>query len=206
MAKQEENTNFKYGDKQAKEQENKAMRGGPGGGVRMVSSKEKQSFGQMMQTLGKVFKYIGKYKNVLFLGLALACASSILLMLGPNQVGRMADIVQEGLKSQIDIAEISKIGFILIAIYGASNLFSFIQQYTMAGMTAKVCKKLRSDFIEKLNRLPHSYFNTHLQGDILSCITNDIQTLRQGISRCLPNLTKSIAQFLTCLVMMIITE
>ena len=87
-----------------------------------------------------------------------------------------------------------------------SNLFSFIQQYTMAGMTAKVCKKLRSDFIEKLNRLPHSYFNTHLQGDILSCITNDIQTLRQGISRCLPNLTKSIAQFLTCLVMMIITE
>lgn len=127
-------------------------------------------------------------------------------MLGPIFVGKMADVIEYTLDSEIDIKTVSIYGFILIGVYGLSNLFSFIQQYIMAGMTAKVCMRLRSDFIQKLNMLPLSYFNTHLQGDILSCITNDIQTLRQGISRCIPGLTKAIAQFITCLVMMLITE
>ena len=183
------------------------MKGAPtGGGVNMVSSKEKQSLGEIFKTLGKVFTYIGKFKKVLVAGFILAALSSILLMLGPNLVGQMADAIQSGLTGEIDMSYISMIGFILIVIYGSSNLFGFIQQYIMAGMTAKVCMRLRSDFIQKLNKLPSSYFNTHIQGDILSCITNDIQTLRQGISRCLPGLIKSIAQFITCLVMMLITE
>ncbi len=207
MAKKNENTSFDYAKKESNFQGNKGMKGAPtGGGVNMVSSKEKQSLGEIFKTLGKVFTYIGKFKKVLVAGFILAALSSILLMLGPNLVGQMADAIQSGLTGEIDMSYISMIGFILIVIYGSSNLFGFIQQYIMAGMTAKVCMRLRSDFIQKLNKLPSSYFNTHIQGDILSCITNDIQTLRQGISRCLPGLIKSIAQFITCLIMMLITE
>lgn len=205
--KKEENTSFDYAKKDSNFQGNKGMKGAPaGGGVSMVSSKEKQSFGDMMKTLKKVFAYVGKFKKILYAGFILAAVSSILLMMGPNLVGQMADYIQSGLNDEIDMGAISTIGIILIFVYGLSNLFGFIQQYIMAGMTAKVCMRLRSDFIQKLNKLPLSYFNTHLQGDILSCITNDIQTLRTGLSRCLPGLIKALAQFVTCLIMMIITE
>lgn len=203
MSKNKQNTEFNYASSSKNTQNSKRGFRGPSN---MVSSKEKQSLSQMVNTLKKVFIYIGKHKKVLIFGLILACASSILMMLGPTQIGRMTDIIQQGINTQIDFSAICVIGFILIAIYGSSNLFSFIQQYMMAGMTAKVCKKLRSDFIEKLNKLPHSYFNTHLQGDILSCITNDVQTLRQGISRSIPNIMKAFAQFITCIIVMIITE
>lgn len=207
VSKKKEDTNFDYAQKKSDFVANKGMKGAPtGGGVSMVSSSDKQSFKDMVSTLGKVFKYVGRHKKVLYAGFILAAASSILLMLGPNLIGQMADAIQNSLEHDIDIVTVSVIGFTLIIIYGLSNAFSFIQQYIMAGMTAKVCMRLRSDFIQKLNKLPLSYFNTHLQGDILSCITNDIQTLRQGISRCLPGLIKSLAQFFTCLIMMIITE
>ena len=207
MAKKDENKSFDYAKKESNFQGNKGMKGAPAGGsVSMVSSKEKQSLKEIMKTLGKVFAYIGKFKKILVAGFILAALSSILLMLGPTFVGKMADTIQQGLNENMDMATISMIGFILIAIYGSSNLFGFIQQYIMAGMTAKVCMRLRSDFIQKLNKLPSAYFNTHIQGDILSCITNDIQTLRQGISRCLPGLIKSLAQFFTCLIMMFVTE
>ena len=205
--KKKEDTSFDYAQKKDNFQGNKGMKGAPtDGGVNMVSSKDKQSFKDIISTLGKVFKYVGRHKKVLYAGFILAAASSILLMLGPNLIGQMADAIQNSLDKEIDILTVSTLGFTLIVIYGLSNAFSFIQQYIMAGMTAKVCMRLRSDFIQKLNKLPLSYFNTHLQGDILSCITNDIQTLRQGISRCLPGLIKALAQFFTCLIMMIITE
>lgn len=205
MAKKTENKNFEYTQKTGHARDNKVMRGANSGG-NMVSTKEKQNLKGIINTLSKLFNYVGKHKNILILGLILAAASSILLMLGPNLVGKMADLIQTGIYDVIDMSAISRIGIMLIALYGASNLFGFIQQYTMAGATAKICQKLRSDFVEKINKLPQSYFNTHIQGDILSCITNDIQTLRTGISRCLPGLTKSLAQFLTCIIMMLITE
>lgn len=203
MAKKEENTDFNYAQKKDNTRRRNA---GNTGSVNMVSSKDKQSLKEIGHTLSKLFDYIGRYRKILILGLILAAASSILLMLGPNLVGQMTNFIKDGLYGDIDINAISKIGIMLIVIYGSSNIFGFIQQYTMAGMTAKICKKIRSDFVDKINKLPHSYFNTHIQGDILSCITNDVQTLRTGISRSLPGLTKSIAQFVTCLIMMIITE
>lgn len=207
MAKTQENTTFNYAQKQSNFQGNKGMKGAPTDtSVRMVSSKEKRSFSEILKTLRKLFTYIGKFKKTMYFGLTLAAASSILLMLGPNLVGQMTDVIKDGLATEIDMDEVSSIGCLLVLIYASSNIFGFLQQFIMAGMTAKICRKLRSDFIEQLNVLPISYFNTHIQGDILSCITNDIQTLRTGISRCLPGLTKSVAQFATCLIMMFITE
>lgn len=188
-----------------KDNNNRQRRSMPGN-VGNISSKDKQSFDKMFSTFNKVFKYIGKYKNTLILGLFLATLSSVLMMIGPNLIGKMTDLIQEGIYSNLNFDEICKIGIMLIVIYLISALCSFSQQYSMASATAKVCMKFRSDFIEKLNKLPISYFSTHIQGDILSRITNDIQSLRQGISRSLPGIIKAIAQLATCIIMMFITE
>lgn len=176
------------------------------GPAKLTSDKKPNSTREMISILSKIFTYIGKYKKAIIAGLIMSALSSILTMLGPGLIGKIADLMQKGLTGEIDFSEISKISFMLIIIYALANLFTFLQQFTMATITAKICKKFRSDYNKKLNNLPASYFNTHTQGDVLSCVTNDIQTLRQGLSRALPGLTESIAQFITCLIMMLITE
>lgn len=176
------------------------------GQVRHVSAKEKRSMKEIKATLNKLFVYIGSHKIVLIIGLILAALSSILMLMGPNLVGSMTDVITNGLEGEIDIAAINGIGMTLVVIYVSSAVFTFVQQYIMAGMTAKICKKLRREFSEKLNRVPQSYYNTHILGDILSCVTNDVQTIRQGLSRSVPTIIRSLAQFLTCVLMMLITQ
>lgn len=184
----------------------KVLKGNPSSNTKMLSSNEKKSMNELAPTLKKLFKYIGKYKNIMVIGLILAAAGSILMMLGPNLVGNMTNMIKDGLGGTIDIQGISNIGIILVALYLTSAAFTFIQHYIMAGMTAKICKKVRQEFAEKINKVPQSYYNTHIHGDILSCITNDVQTLRQGLSRSIPNIVRSLAQFLTCLLLMFVTE
>lgn len=184
----------------------KSTKGGAGSGMNMVSSKDKKKMNELVPTLKKLYAYIGEYNKILIFGLILAASSSIFMLLGPNLVGKMTNTILAGLGKEINITEISRIGVSLATIYIASALFTFIQHYMMAGMTAKICKRLRKEFSEKVNKVPQSYYNTHIQGDILSCITNDVQTIRQGLSRSIPNLIRSIAQFFTCLIIMFFTE
>lgn len=187
-------------------QPNSRSKSGPGTGIRMVDSKNKRSFKENSHIIKKLFKYIGNYKITVYFGLFLAAISSILMLLGPNQVGRMTDLIKNGLSGNMDLNAIKQIGIILIVIYSGSAILSFIQHFLLAGVTAKICRRIRKEFAEKINLVPQSYYNTHLQGDILSCITNDVQTLRQGLSRSLPTLIRSIAQIVTCIIMMFATE
>ena len=160
----------------------------------------------MLDISVKVFRYIGKYKNILILGLILATLSSIFMLIGPILIKQITDIIEQGLYGELDFDSITRISLSLCIIYLLSARCSFTQQYTMANATANVCKKFRSDFIIKLNKLPINYFNTHIQGDILSKIANNIQTLHQSISQCLPGFIKAITKLITCIVIMIITE
>lgn len=204
MGKNTKNTNFDYQKKSDKSNNHQRRHFGP---ARQITSKEKpDNFSDITLTLKKIFIYIGKYKKVLIACLIMAAASSALSMFGPVLIGKMADVIQDGIHQSIDMISVSQIGIMLIVLYASSNILIFLQQYIMAGITAKICKKVRTDYNNKLNNLPSAYFNTHTQGDILSCVANDVQTLRQGISRCLPGLTEAIAQFVTCVIMMLITE
>ena len=147
-----------------------------------------------------------KSLGVVVLALVLAALSAVLTIIGPDQVGKIATIMSEGLLGGIDLAAIARVGILLAVIYGLSALFGFIQHYIMASVTLKISYRMRAELSEKINRVPQKYFNFHAQGDILSRITNDVSTLQQGLTNSLPTIISAATQFLGCLIMMFVTE
>ncbi len=147
-----------------------------------------------------------KSLGVVLLALVLAALSAVLTIIGPDQVGKIATIMSDGLLSGIDLAAVARVGVLLAVIYGLSALFGFIQHYIMASVTLKMSYRMRAELSEKINRVPQKYFNFHAQGDILSRITNDVSTLQQGLTNSLPTIISAATQFLGCLIMMFVTE
>lgn len=147
-----------------------------------------------------------KSLGVVVLALVLAALSAVLTIIGPDQVGKIATIMSDGLLGGIDLAAIARVGILLAVIYGLSALFGFIQHYIMASVTLKMSYRIRAELSEKINRVPQKYFNFHAQGDILSRITNDVSTLQQGLTNSLPTIISAATQFLGCLIMMFVTE
>lgn len=157
-------------------------------------------------TLNDLSTYMRKSLGVVVLALVLAALSAVLTIIGPDQVGKIATIMSEGLLGGIDLAAIARVGILLAVIYGLSALFGFIQHYIMASVTLKISYRMRAELSEKINRVPQKYFNFHAQGDILSRITNDVSTLQQGLTNSLPTIISAATQFLGCLIMMFVTE
>ena len=156
--------------------------------------------------LNDLSTYMRKSLGVVVLALVLAALSAVLTIIGPDQVGRIATIMSDGLLGGIDLAAIARVGILLAVIYGLSALFGFIQHYIMASVTLKMSYRMRAELSEKINRVPQKYFNFHAQGDILSRITNDVSTLQQGLTNSLPTIISAATQFLGCLIMMFVTE
>ena len=156
--------------------------------------------------LNDLSTYMRKSLGVVVLALMLAALSAVLTIIGPDQVGKIATIMSEGLLGGIDLAAIARVGILLAVIYGLSALFGFIQHYIMASVTLKISYRMRAELSEKINRVPQKYFNFHAQGDILSRITNDVSTLQQGLTNSLPTIISAATQFLGCLIMMFVTE
>lgn len=161
---------------------------------------------KLSSALGKVFEYMESYRIIVIVALIMAALGAVLTLVGPNKIGEMTDLMKNGLFGDIDLSGIARIGITMIVIYAASAVFTFVQHYIMATVTLKTSKKMRGDLSEKINRVPQSYFNKNSQGDILSRITNDVQTLQQGLSNSLPAMISAIAQFIGCLIMMFVTE
>lgn len=157
-------------------------------------------------TLNDLSTYMRKSLGVVVLALVLAALSAVLTIIGPDQVGKIATIMSDGLLGGIDLAAIARVGILLAVIYGLSALFGFIQHYIMASVTLKMSYRMRAELSEKINRVPQKYFNFHAQGDILSRITNDVSTLQQGLTNSLPTIISAATQFLGCLIMMFVTE
>ena len=156
--------------------------------------------------LNDLSTYMRKSLGVVVLALVLAALSAVLTIIGPDQVGKIATIMSDGLLGGIDLAAIARAGILLAVIYGLSALFGFIQHYIMASVTLKMSYRMRAELSEKINRVPQKYFNFHAQGDILSRITNDVSTLQQGLTNSLPTIISAATQFLGCLIMMFVTE
>ena len=156
--------------------------------------------------LNDLSAYMHKSLGVVILALVLAALSAVLTIIGPDQVGKIATIMSDGLLSGIDLAAVARVGVLLAVIYGLSALFGFIQHYIMASVTLRMSYRMRAELSEKINRVPQKYFNFHAQGDILSRITNDVSTLQQGLTNSLPTIISAATQFLGCLIMMFVTE
>ena len=160
----------------------------------------------MFASLGKAFRYMQKHIPAIVFALVLAAAGAVLTIIGPDKIGEMTTLMQQGLYGEIDLAAIGKLGIFLVSIYAAGAVFNYVVHFIMATVTLKSAKRMRGDLAAKINRVPMSYFNQTSQGDVLSRITNDVMTLQQGLTNSMPGIISAIAQFVGCLIMMFVTQ
>jgi ATP-binding cassette subfamily B protein len=140
--------------------------------------------------------------------LALLCAvcGTILTLMGPDKLSEMTDCITEGLLGSIDMDHVFKIGITLVIMYAAGYVLTATQGWTMATVTQRVTKQMRSDISRKINRLPMSYYNKTSTGDVLSRVTNDVDTIGQSLNQSLGNFVHAIVLFLGSLFMMLKTN
>ena len=158
------------------------------------------------KNLGKLITYCKKHIPVIVIALISAVIGTILSLIGPDKLSEMTDIITEGIMGNIDIDKITSIGLTLVVIYVISAILTFTQGYIMATITQKVSKSLRSDISKKINKLPMSYYNNNTTGDLLSRITNDVDTIGQALNQSLGTLISAVCLFFGSLIMMIKTN
>ncbi len=181
---------------------------GPGmghGGHGMPGEKAKDFKG----TMKKLMAYLGMYKvPFLFVGI-FAVGSTVFNILGPKILGKATTEIFNGLVGKIsggegiDFDKIGRILLLLMGLYALSALFSFIQGYIMTGVSQKLTYRMRKEISEKINRLPMNYFDRQPHGEILSRITNDVDTLSQSLNQSATQLITSVTTIIGVLIMML---
>lgn len=167
--------------------------------------KAKDFKGTMRQLLG----YIGQHKIAVFAAVAFAVCSVIFNIVGPKVLGQVTTKLFEGLVAKVngtgdvDFGWIAKTLGLLLCLYLASSACSLIQGWLMTGVTQKICYRMRKEIAAKIAVVPMSYFNGHSKGDVLSRITNDVDTLGQSLNQSVTQLITSVTQIIGVLVMML---
>ena len=167
--------------------------------------KAKDFKGTMKQLLG----YIGQHKIAVFTAVAFAVCSVVFNIVGPKVLGQVTTKLFEGLVAKVngtgdvDFNWIAKTLGFLLCLYLASSACSLIQGWLMTGVTQKICYRMRKEIAAKIAVVPMSYFNGHSKGDVLSRITNDVDTLGQSLNQSVTQLITSITQIIGVLVMML---
>ena len=181
--------------------------GGPMGGPPMMAPGEKAK--DFKGAMKKLVSYLSRYKFRILIVLIFAIASTIFSIIGPKILGRATNILTDGIMSKItgtgagiDFAGIGKIILLLIGLYLLSSLFSYIQGWIMSGVSMKVTYNLRNDIAKKINRLPLSYYDKTTHGEVLSRVTNDVDTLAHSLNQSLTQIITSTTTFIGILVMM----
>ncbi|MEG1180164.1 MAG: ABC transporter ATP-binding protein [Oscillospiraceae bacterium] len=178
----------------------------PGGMHGMMNVEKAKDF---KGTLKKLFSYMSQYKLGIFAVMLFAVASTVFSIVGPKILGRATTELFDGLMSKIqgiggiDFDAVAKILLIVLCLYVISSIFNFVQGLIMTNITQKVCYRMRRDISSKINRMPMKYFETRTYGEVLSRITNDVDTLGNGLNQSITQLITSVATIIGVLVMMI---
>lgn len=160
-------------------------------------------------TIGKLFRYIGKYKAAVVVVAIFAIGSTIFNVVCPKVLGKATTALSEGIMNKItgnggiDFTFIGKILLFCLGLYVLSVTFSFVQGFIMTGITQKVCYRMRREVSEKINRMPMSYFESRTYGEVLSRITNDIDTMGNGLNQSITQLITSVSTVIGVIVMML---
>ena len=160
-------------------------------------------------TTKKLGQRLSSYKIAIIIVMIFAIGSTIFSIVGPKILGNATTEIYTGLMNKInrtggiDFAKIGKIILFALGLYGVSALFSMIQSYIMAGVAQKVTYKIRNELTEKINKLPMKYFDKKTNGEVLSIITNDVDTLSTGLNQSITQIITSIFTIIGILVMMI---
>ena len=181
------------------------MRGHGPGGRMMMGEKAKDFKGSAR----KLLSYLKPYHLAIVLVLLCAAISAVFTIVGPKVLAKATDELAQGILALltgaggIDFGYIGMVLLWLLGLYLVSALFSYIQGFTMAGISAKVSYQLRQEIMQKINRLPMGFFHRVSQGEILSRITNDVDTLSQSLNQSITHLITSVTTMIGVLVMML---
>ena len=177
---------------------------GPGRGM-MPGEKAKD----FKWSIGKLLAYLGNYKIGIIVVMIFAACATVFNVVGPKVLGKATTALSEGLMNKIngtggmDFNYIGKVLLFGLGLYSISAGFSFIQGWIMTGITQKLCYRLRKEISEKINRMPMKYFESRTYGEVLSRITNDVDTLGMGLNQSITTIITAVATMLGVLVMML---
>lgn len=176
---------------------------GPGPGAPVEKAKDFRG------TIRKIFAYMSSYKPALIVVMIFAVASTVFNVIGPKILSRATTELFNGLMSKlaggsgIDFAKIGQILLILLGIYVSSAIFSFVQGWIMTGISQKMTFRMRREISEKINRMPMKYFESRTVGEVLSRITNDVDTMGQSLNQSITQLITSVATIIGVFIMML---
>ena len=154
----------------------------------------------------RLFKELKGFKILITVAIILAVLSAVLSIVAPDQLSNLTDEISAGLRGNMNMENIKHITLLLLGLYIGSAIFNYIQSVCMTDVANKFAKSLRSRISIKINKLPLKYFDKHQSGDILSRVTNDIDTIAQSMNQSLGMLVNSITLFLGSIVMMFYTN
>ena len=181
--------------------------GGPGGHMSMMKGEKARDF---KGTMAKLLDYLGSYKLGILVVMFFAIASTVFTIIGPKILGRATTKLFEGVMAMlagtgagIDFDFIGRIILITIALYLVSTIFSFIQGWIMSGISVDITYRFRKDIAKKINRMPFRYFDNTSQGEVLSRITNDVDTVNQTLNQSLSQIITSVVTVVGVLIMML---
>lgn len=159
--------------------------------------------------IGKLFFYMKRYHAAVVIVILCAVFSTIFNVLGPDVLGRATTELSNGLMAKIqntggiDFIKIGQILLFVLGLYCISAAFNFIQGWIMTSVTQKVCYRMRRDISQKINRMPMAYFESRTYGEVLSRITNDVDTLGQSLNQSITQIITSFATMIGVLIMML---
>ena len=191
---------------QMREQRRPMGRGGP---PHMRIAEKPKDF---KKSMGRLIAFSRRYWPVFIVAICCAIAGSILTLVGPDKMKDITDTISEGVRAAImgtggiDLDRVAAIGLTLAVLYATGAVLSFIQGWIMATVSQKLTKGLRRGISEKINRLPLRYFDNTTVGNIISRVTNDVDTLGMSMNQALGQLVTSITMFFGAIVMMLITD
>ena len=175
--------------------------GMPGGGMGgMEKSKN------LKKAYADLFRYIGAHKKSLIIAAVLSVIGAVLNLIGPNKLSEVTNLITAVLTSSIDIPAVVRIASLLAALYVLGFVLNYTQGFIMATLTQRVTRTMRRDISQKIDRLPLRYFGSTTTGDVLSRVTNDVDTVGQTMNQSFSTLVSSVAMLLGSTLMMFLTN
>ncbi len=160
------------------------------------------------KSISKLMGFIKPYLFATIVALLFAIASTVFNIISPDIIGQITTVISEGLflPTGIDLDKIAKLGITLIVMYSCCSVFGYIQGWIMTTVTQRICNKLRTQISQKINKLPLRYFDSRNIGDVLSIVTNDIDTIGHTLNQSLSQMVTSVTMLIGLLIMMFATS
>ena len=153
-----------------------------------------------------MIRYLDKYLPAIIVALILAALSSVLSIIGPNRLSDLTDVITDGIVTGIDFGKVGQIALFLLIIYLFSAAFNYIQNFIMVTVSNNFAKDLRDKISFKINKLPLKYFDTHSYGDVLSRVTNDVDTINFSMHQSLGTLVAATTLLIGSVIMLFVTN